>query len=480
VDVSKLIEKAREAAERRNYDYSIDLYLQALKLAPDTALARRELRAVENRQSKEKGASAMGKLKVVGSWVQAKALMLAKKYDAAIEKAEEGLKNDPGNIYLFMLLGKAAAAAEYRQSAIATFEDIKNMNAGGNKKQLVLALRALAHVYEAENKVKEAMDNWEIVARQAPLDREATVKLRDLSAKTLTAQIETSAAAGKGERGFLARQIQSDEQKAATGRRSREEAIDIKTQEDLQAALEDGKADIQEHPDDPRLYAKLGDLYKHGGNYAEAKKSYETACQKDPNNYTWVMRSHDLEIWKMTSALRVLEPRAKAGEAAAKAQYTKDRLALLDYRLKSFIEREKRYPTASNIKFDLALVYDELARIKNDKSLFDEAIKRFQHTFQDPKFRVESGYRMGLGFKAKAQYELALKRFDETLKVLELKDDRWKNLTYAKADTLELFGRKDEAKKVFLEVYEVDVAFKDVGKRVDALGQSAAGHSAAL
>jgi tetratricopeptide (TPR) repeat protein len=192
------------------------------------------------------------------------------------------------------------------------------------------------------------------------------------------------------------------------------------------------------------------------------------------------MRSHDLEIWKMTSALRVLEPRAKAGEAAAKAQYTKDRLALLDYRLKSFIEREKRYPTASNIKFDLALVYDELARIKNDKSLFDEAIKRFQHTFQDPKFRVESGYRMGLGFKAKAQYELALKRFDETLKVLELKDDRWKNLTYAKADTLELFGRKDEAKKVFLEVYEVDVAFKDVGKRVDALGQSAAGHSAAL
>lgn len=475
MDVSKLVEKAREAAERRNYEYSVDLYLQALKLAPDTALARRELRAVENRQLKEKGSTAIGKVKVAGCYVQAGVLMLVKKYEAVIEKAEEGLKNDPGSVRLLMLLGRAAAAASFRQSAIATFEDIRNMNAGGNKKHLVAALRALAHVYESDNKVKEAMDAWEIVARHAPLDREATVKMRDLSAKTLTAQIETSAAAGKGERGFLARQIQTDEQKAATGRRSREEAIDIKSQEDLQAALEDAKADIQEYPDDPRLYAKLGDLYKHGGNYVDAKKAYETACQKDSNNYTWVMRMHDLEIWRMISALRALEAKVKAGEAAAKAQYPKDRQALLDYRLKSFVEREKRYPTASNIKFDLALVYDELARTKNDKLLFDEAIKRFQLTFQDPKFRVESGLRMGLGFKAKGQYELALKRFDETLKVLEMKDERWKNLIYAKGDTLEISGRKDEAKKVFLEVYEVDVAFKDVAKRVESLSHPTGG-----
>ena len=38
MDVSKLIEKAREAAERRNYDYAIDLFLQALKLSPDECL----------------------------------------------------------------------------------------------------------------------------------------------------------------------------------------------------------------------------------------------------------------------------------------------------------------------------------------------------------------------------------------------------------------------------------------------------------
>ena len=48
MDVSKLLEKAREAAERRNYDYAIELYLQARKLDPDNAPACRELRAFQD------------------------------------------------------------------------------------------------------------------------------------------------------------------------------------------------------------------------------------------------------------------------------------------------------------------------------------------------------------------------------------------------------------------------------------------------
>lgn len=472
MDVSKLIEKAREAAERRNYDYAIDLYLQACKLAPDTAVARRELRAVENRQSKEKGTSFVGKVRTGLAHVQVFVLFTFKKYDAAIEKTEDALKADPGNVGLLMLLGRACAEQNYLQSAIVTFEDIRNMNAGGKQKRLVVALRELAYVYEADGKVKEAMDTWTTVSRYAPGDRDSTLKLRDLSAKTMTAQIETSAAKAPGERGALARSTQTEEQKTAAGRMQRETAIDIKTKEDLVSAIEDARKDIQGRPDDPRLYAKLGDFLKQDNNYIDAKKALETACEKDPNNYTWVMRMHDLEIWKMIQGLRALEPKVKAGDATAKAQYQKDRLALLDYRLKSFIEREKKYPTASNIKYELGIVYDELARVKNDKSCFDEAIKRFQTTFQDPKYRVDSGLRMGKGFQAKGQYDLALKRFDDTLKTLELKDDRWKNLMYAKGDTLQMAGKREDAKRAFLEIYEIDVSFRDVSKRVEDLGQA--------
>ncbi|MCY3021524.1 MAG: tetratricopeptide repeat protein [Planctomycetota bacterium] len=472
MDVSKLVEKAREAAERRNYEYAIDLYLQACKLSPDSAAARRELRAVESRLSKEKGTSLWAKIKVVGLHAQVWTLFKMGKFDAAIEKAEEALKNDPSNIGVLMLLGKAALSANYKPTAVATFEDIKAMNAGGNPKQLTEAVRWLAHAYEADGKIKEAMDTWTLVLKYAPGDREGSVKIRDLSAKTMTAQIETSAASG--ERGAMARTTQTEEQKTAAARMDREKAVDIKTAEDLQAAIGDAKSDIQQRPDDPRLYAKLGDLYKLGNNYIDAKKAYETAREKDPNNYTWLFRLHDLEIWKMVNALRALLAKAKAGDAAAKAQQHKDHMALLEYRLTSFVAREKQYSTDTKIKYELGIVYDDLARAKKDRNLYDEAIKRFQVTFGDPKFRVESGLRMGLGFQAKGQYELALKRFDETLKPLELKNVAWKNLMYAKGDTLEKAGRRDEAKKVFLEIYEIDVSFRDIAKRVDDLTHSTA------
>jgi hypothetical protein len=77
--------------------------------------------------------------------------------------------------------------------------------------------------------------------------------------------------------------------------------------------------------------------------------------------------------------------------------------------------------------------------------------------------------RMGQGFTRKGQYDLALKRFDDTIRTLEVKDLRWKNLLYAKADTLELAGKKKEALQTFLLIYEIDVSFRDVSKRVDKL-----------
>ncbi|HYG76193.1 MAG TPA: hypothetical protein VEK08_14405 [Planctomycetota bacterium] len=473
MDVSKLIEKAREAAERRNYDYAIDLYLQALKLSPDTAIARRELRAVENRLAKEKGTSFWGKAKTAGNAALVQTLYSTKKYDAAIEKAEETLKADPGAIGVMMLLGKAAMAAGYRQTAIVTFEDIKSMNAGGNPKQLVEAMRELAFAYEADGKIKEASDTWSLVQRHAPGDRDATAKIRDLAAKTMTSTIET--AARTGERGAAARSTQTADQKKQAERSDREKG-EIKTAEDLKAAINDKKADIQQRPDDPRLHAALGDLYKQGNAYAEAKKSYETAREKDPNNYTWLFKLHDLEIWKMTNGLRALQQKVAAGDAASREQYKRDMLALLEYKLTSFVEREKQYSTDSLTKYNLGAVYFDLATEKNDKGMYDEAIKRFQQTFRDPKFRIESGLRMGLGFAAKGQYELALKRFDETLASIpaEIKNDQWKNLVYAKGDTLQRAGKTNEAKEVFLQIYEVDVAFKDIAKRIDQLSSGPA------
>jgi tetratricopeptide (TPR) repeat protein len=464
VDISKLIERAHEAGDRRNYEYAIDLYLQALKLEPNHPSCRRELRAIENRMVKEKGSNFWAKAKSIFFCVLAWAFLTIKKYEQATAKAEEALKYDPGRVMAMMLLGRALVDCGHYQGSVAVFEDVRTLNAGGNNKTLLEALHELGIAYEMVDEIPKAQEVWETVLKMSPGDREGTVKLRDLSAKTMSITIEN--AAKSGERGKAARQTQTEAQKKEA------EALDIekgsiKTAGELKTSIDYKLEQIKKRPDDPLLYSMLGDLHKQGNNYEEAKRAYETARLKDPNNPTYLFRMHDLEISMRQNELKALEAKANSGDAAAKQRLQKERIALLEYRLTSFIEREKQYGTDSRIKFDLGSIYHELAR--GNAKLYDEAIKRFQTTFNDPKFRNQSGLYMAQGFKEKKQFELALKRVADTLSRMEIKNEMWKNLVYEKGDILERSGKRDEAKKTFLEIYEIDVSFRDVAKRVEDL-----------
>ncbi len=49
----------------------------------------------------------------------------------------------------------------------------------------------------------------------------------------------------------------------------------------------------------PKLYEKLGMLFRQFGRYEEAKAAFQNAVEKDPNNPGYLFKIHDLEIWKM-------------------------------------------------------------------------------------------------------------------------------------------------------------------------------------
>ncbi|MCW8131886.1 MAG: hypothetical protein KIS92_16185 [Planctomycetota bacterium] len=470
VDISKLLEKAKEAAERRNYDYAIALYSQACELDPDSVPARRELRAVEIRVAKEKPPGMLAKAKLQLKVGQAHTMYTAKKYDAAIKAAEEALQIDPGHMGAQMVVGRSGSAAGYKNMAVAVFEDICAVKGGTDKKAYADALRELAYAYENTARVPEAMTRWEELRRLVPDDREATQKIRDLSATSMTKKIETAASGNV--KGSIARSISKSTDEV---QRLERDTQDIRTADDLKMAIKDTQDDIAKRPDDARLYGKLGDLFKRGEDYEKSKKAYEDARQRDPQNPQWkIIKLDDLEIWRMTKDINALAQKAKAGDAAARELYGKKRVELVEFKLTSFVEREKQYATDSRIKFELGGCYFDLAEVRKDNQLYDEAIKRYQFTFKDPKFRNESGLRMGTSFARKGQYELALKRFEETLATLEIKDDRWKNLMYARADTLELQGKLPDSLTMFLQIYEMDVAFKDVSKRVENLQKKTA------
>jgi tetratricopeptide (TPR) repeat protein len=466
VDTSPLRNKAKEAVERRNYDYAIELFRQILKLTPDDADSRRELRAVEIRQSKERGLSFAGKSAAALHSVKAASLLAMKKYDAAIEAAEDALIRDPGHAGALMNLGRAAALTGYKQCAVITFED---MRSAGNlaPKQALAAERELARAYEAVERISDALNMWGQVQKRNPADAEAARKIRDLSASTITKVIETGSKGGTGKFAHTATDVSKIQKEQA-------KVSEIRTPEELEAVINYTMEDLRERPDDPRLHDKLGDLYRRGKRWDEAVVAYKNAQQKDSANPMYIFKQHDVEILRKRDDLRQVEAKAKTGDAGAKEEFRRGYVALQEYRMKSFVEREKQYSTDSQIRFELGQIYFEMAELKNESDLYDQAIRRFQTTFRDPKFRVESGLRMGVGFSRKGQYDLALKRFDETLAGLEMKDDKWKNLTYAKADTLERKGQKSEALVVFLQIYEQDVTFRDIGKRIEKLQKEGA------
>ncbi|MCX7803865.1 MAG: hypothetical protein N3A38_01615 [Planctomycetota bacterium] len=464
-ETSNLKKKAREAAERRNYEYAIELYSQLLLAYPKDAEARRELRAVEVRLAKESPPSPARKiLRSVVPLVKMLFLSMGKKYDGVIEECEKILRFDPGNVSVLLTLGRAAMKAGYADAAVATFEDIRTQRGGGNQRILVKALRELAYGYERQNRIKEAIDIWGEVQRYVPQDREAQTKIRDLSAKEMATNIEVATTGV--EAGKQARQIIKSKEEAE--KLERREHF-IRTKEDVEAAIRETLEDIAKHPEDARLYSKLYSLHKQGENYEEAKKAIRKAQELDPQSWTYKFYEHDLEIWKMMREVNDLIRRYRAGEGTLKDEINRRRADLLKFRLESYVNREKQFPTDFAVAFELGKIYFEIAQSKNDGALYDEAIKRFQKTARDPKYRIEAGLRMGQSFSAKGQHELALKRFDEALATLEVRDDNWKNLWYAKGETFERLGNSEEAVKAFMTIYEIDVGFRDVAKRLEKL-----------
>lgn len=464
VDVSKLLEKAKEAAERRNYDYAIDWYLNALKLDPDNRQARRDLRMVELRLVKEKppGFLAKGKMALISGKVQT--LFAAKKYDAAIEACEDALRIDPHSASMQLTLARALIKARYNGAALSTLEDIQKSKASGNKKVLLNAMREMGFLCESTSNIEQAKQAWEQVKQLNSADPDADGHLKNLYASDMSNKMEHAVSGsqdGSAARRFLKDQKTTENMAAAEG--------ELRTKDDVLRVIEITKADIAKRPDDARVYGKLGDLYMKGEMWEDARKSYMEAQAKDSANFTWRFKQDDVDLARMNRELRDLGAKYKAGDTSVKDQYNKVRQKMLDMKLASYLQREIQYSTDGRIKYELGTVYFELAEIKKDMGMYDEAIKRYQQIYGDPKYRCEAGLRMGQGFTRKGQYDLALKRFDDTIRTLEVKDLRWKNLLYAKGETLELADKKVDALQTFIQIYEIDVAFRDVSKRVEKL-----------
>ena len=445
IDTSSYKEKAKVAVERRNYPYAIDVYQEILQIEPDDVDVRRSLRAVEVRQAKELGTSRpVAILKNLGTFV--KLILPSKNYEQVIISCEKYLASDPTNPMVLKKLARAAFAAGYQKTAVATLDDMRQQHPDD-----VDGLRMLQAVCHEMGDHRKALEVNNEILRISPGDREASQAIRDLSAADMSERFVEAAASG--ERGSASQKIIKDIKEAERIRRE-----DLRTEEEVVAEIKDTRDDIKARPDDARLYVKLGNLHLRLRQYDEADAQFRKAKELSPTEYTITMKLQDVEVARMRTAAR--EALKAAGTDARDPRYRELYFKLLTYRLKCFEEREKQFPTDLTIAFELGNIYFE-------KGNLDNSIKRYQRTVHDPKNRARSLLNLGISFQRKKQYDLALKQFTEGINFLEIWNEAKMTLVYQRGDCYEEMGNAKEAMADFTSIYEKDIAFRDVAKRLE-------------
>jgi tetratricopeptide (TPR) repeat protein len=457
MDTSRLTDKAREAVQRRNYEYAIDLYQQALALNPDDSDSRRELRAVATRFVQENGISAGSAwLKALGPGIKAVFLGMSRTgSERTLIECEKFLKYAPGNIGMLTRLGRAATTLGYFRTAMQVFTDVRNLDPNN-----VANLHLLADAYERLEMDDEALKTCDHIRRVNPADHLAAERAKNLSAKKASTTFKKGAEQGST----------SIVRNTAVHEQFEIEKHDIRSVEQRDRAIAFQKEKLaQDKTGDPRhlatFHGGMGDLWlKIEPDFVKAEECYRKAQELQPTDKTYEFKIHDLKIMELRGRVKELQAAVKAapGDAAAKAELQKVAAEYRRFRTASYEDRVKWRPMDLKLAFTLGGIHFE-------QSSLDEAIRQFQRTVGDPARRRESLLYLGICFSRKNQFDLAVKQFEQGIAEIPVMNDMKKDLLYNLGDTREKMGAVAEALSAFTQLYEADISFKDVQKRVDAL-----------
>jgi tetratricopeptide (TPR) repeat protein len=332
-------------------------------------------------------------------------------------------------------LGQALFDGGYVDSAIWVFEDLRQ-NYPSDKEVAVM----LADVYERAGQVEKALEVHQQIVKLDPGDRASGQRVTELQAMKMQNVFQKGAEAG-------ARNIvKSDKDKK---RADRDGAM--RTREDVMDAIEDEMEKAEQRPDDPNPRVRVGDLYMRIHDFAKAREQFAKAKEISPTEYRFQMKLDDVKIAEMQHGIKQEKDPEKK-----KKLYNE----MMRFRLESFQKREHHYITDLAIAFELGEIYLAFKKI-------DEAIKRFQKTSKDPKYRTKSALHLGQAFTEKGQYDLAVRQLSEGIENKAIMDDEKKNLYYIRGTVYEKMGKPEEAKADFMAIYEVEIDFKDVKQKIE-------------
>ncbi len=450
--MSKILDRAREAVRKKNYDYAVELFLQHLGAYPNDVDVRRELRGCEVRRWKDSGgtsapASSAAVAKGWGSLIKVGFSRLRKNHDAVIMECENALKDQPRNTSRLYNLGNAARQAGHLETAIYTLEDILTIDK--NHKD---ALRALAQIHREQGDLDKSSEYYERLLKQVPNDKEVQDAIRDNAAQAGSRRIQERTKGGDF-RGM----IKDGDKQAALEKQSQR----VRTKEQAHEMIELINEQIAENPEDIKLYRQRAEMQVKAKDTEAAKATYEEALAiKDMPELRNALG--DLTITDFDNRLADLQKQAKS-DPKSKEKYKALQAEKLEFCAEEYRRRVTAQPTELGLRYMLGKTLFQCGR-------FDDAISELQKATQDPRRRVQSRKYLGHCFYRREMYDLAKKELERARKEIgDDTDENAKECSYLLGVIGEKQGDRDEAKRHFERILEHDYNYRDVVKRLERL-----------
>ncbi|MBM3882594.1 MAG: tetratricopeptide repeat protein [Verrucomicrobia bacterium] len=440
-------EKGKAAYERNNLDYAISILTSVLEHEPAFYECREALRASQFRRAGTGGTTFFKK--ILGSTnpklVQAQVLLRSKPIEA-LHAIEQILNGDPHNPAAHKALAEAALAADLPRTAVLSLEIVYKQSPKDRDVVLKLseALTRLGDAARAEAVVAE-------LARVYPKDPDIAQALKNVSAsRTLSEGGYETLAEGEGSY----RDILKNEQQAVT---LEQEQRDYKSAEDAGRLIDEYEARLAKEPDNTRLMRSIAELCVQRQEFDRALSYYQRLLSGDTPDPTVERLITETKAKQLEHALTALDPDTPDfAERRERLKTEQQALLLEDCR-----RRAERYPNDLQVRFELGQLYYQAGRLS-------EAIQELQKAQHNPHKRIAALYHLGLCFSQRHMYDLAARTFQNAIKEKAVFDEEKKELIYALGCACEKLGKRDEAIEQFKQIYEVDIAYKDVEARVNA------------
>jgi tetratricopeptide (TPR) repeat protein len=442
-----LFNRGFTALERGNLDYAVDMLTACVELEPQLLRAWKFLRAAQVKKVMDKPASALTKAintaAKVPAFLAATGLLKSGKTQQAMMAAEKLLRQDPVNPKYAKLFGKAAAQNNLPEVAVLTLELARDHNP-----EDISLLNWLGSLYQKMGRTSSARECFERLCELCPNDADAMKRLKDATAID---SISSDGWKKASEEGGSYRDILKSKDEAS---QLEKEAKSQKSDSDVDSLIADLLQKIEDEPANTNFRRSLANLYIKTHQYDEGIAALQEAIKLNPGDPELERAASNAQTKQFKHRIGELRD-AGDEEGAAAVEHE-----LLQFEFDDLQDRVERYPN------DLALRYD-WGKMLFDNDYVNESIQQFQLAQRNPKSRVRALYYLGLCFKAKKQYDLAMDQLKAASAEVLIMDGMKKDIIYEQGEISELMGEAAQAANFYKEIYQSDISYRDVAQKIE-------------